>query len=69
MTTVIGVIAYGPPFSPLIITTCSLLTMICVKKPLPGLIGDIEKIAITCIFGGLSVEFFINGKRCGSEAW
>ena len=57
---------FSSPISPMINLLSSLGIMLCVKPQLPGLIEEIGKLIITCVFDGLCLEFFINGKRYGS---
>jgi hypothetical protein len=67
--TLMSMMAFGPPYSPFVITLSSLVMMLFMKHlfGLPGLINDIEHITVTCMFGGLPVEYLINGKMYGHE--
>ncbi|CAF3468395.1 unnamed protein product [Rotaria socialis] len=67
LTTIIGVYAFGPSYSPLIVTLIILTVMLCVKAQLPGLIVELEGMMITGILTGLSVEYFYNGRKYGLD--
>ncbi|CAM4766206.1 unnamed protein product [Rotaria magnacalcarata] len=67
LTTIISAYAFGPPYSPLIVTLIILTVMLCVKAQLPGLIVELEGMMITGILTGLSVEHFYNGRKYGLD--
>ena len=67
LTSLVGLWAFGPPYSPSIITISMLLIMLIVRPVYPGLIVNLEEVMVTLLCLGLSVEYFIVGKLYGSD--
>ena len=62
LTTMAGVVGFGPPYAPLFIGTASLAVCGVVSFEYPGLVEELEKMAVAMILGGLAIEHIYNGE-------
>ena len=64
-----GVIGFGLPYSPIIISALNLVVMLVVIGKYPGLVLEIEKMSAPIFLGGLSIEYFVNGHFHAPRNW